>query len=60
MNTKRDLEVNRAVALIRNLLAVFKLTLKIDYYGDEPILCVVDETTGKKYGMVGEIDEKDV
>lgn len=53
-------ELKTALRTVQEVLEGFKVTLQVERQGSKWVLCLVDETTGKSYGVVEEKqDEKE-
>ena len=51
---EREVEINNAMLLVKNILKDFKLTLTIGPVLTGHTIVIVDETTGKKYVLTKE------
>ncbi|WP_346698654.1 hypothetical protein [Thomasclavelia spiroformis] len=51
---EREIEINNAMLLVRNILKDFKLTLTIGPALTGHTIVIVDETNGKKYVLTKE------
>ena len=52
--TEREIEINNAMLLIKNILKDFKLTLTTGPVLTGHTIVIVDETNGKKYVLTKE------